>query len=78
MKRRLTLAQVQDIIYIHNFRYTLPDSWKPYFDWYVWEVSHGTFKPHMPKAPEVYVEPEVWVPPELRNTQPVLQDEEYT
>lgn len=50
--RRITLQEVKDIIFIHQYRKSLPESYRPYFDWWVWEVSHGTIKVHYPNPPD--------------------------
>ena len=42
--RKLTLEQVDDICWIHNYMYGLPDEYKPYFKWWIIEMTNSTIK----------------------------------
>jgi len=42
--RKLTLEQVDDICWIHNYMYDLPDEYKPYFRWWIIEMTNNTIK----------------------------------
>lgn len=41
---KLTLEQIKDIVWVHNYLNSLPPEWKPYYEWWIWEVSHGTIR----------------------------------
>lgn len=77
MKRRLTIQEVDNIIFIHKYRQCLPESMHPYFDWWVDMVSTGQYKvPEYKEGWHSEVEMEVWLPPELRNTQVEKEEED--
>lgn len=73
---KLSLKQVDNIVFIHAYRAKLPPHTHPYFDWWVDMVSTKQYK-----VPEYY---EGWhgevandeFPPELRNTQVEKEEED--
>jgi len=46
--RKLTLEQVDDICWIHNYMNAMPPEHRPYFKWWITEITNGTIK--VPRA----------------------------
>lgn len=74
---KLTLQQVDNIVFIYAYRQKLPEHSKPYFDWWVEMIVTKQYKP--PEYKEGWhaeAEIEIWLPPELRNTQVEKEEED--
>jgi len=74
---KLSLKQVDNIVFIHAYRAKLPPHTHPYFDWWVDMVSTKQYKvPEYKEGWHSETEIEVWLPPELRNTQVEKEEED--
>jgi len=42
--KNLTLEQVDDICWMHNYMNAMPPEYRPYFKWWITEITNGTIK----------------------------------
>jgi len=60
---KLSLDYIKDLCELANYRNSLPEAWKPYFDYWSEEVAAGRIT--VDKRPVNGAVEETWIPPEV-------------